>query len=395
MSRDVVLHVGKVTRISGSEAHLLLLLPELRARGWDVRFLLLHEDEPGAWEFAAKLDDAGVPVEGVRLPWAADPLALGRVARIVRRHRPVILHTHLVHADFYGLVAGRLAGVPVLASTKHGFNPFRSGRAFAAADRGLGRLLDLHVAISGGLARYLEETEGFPAGSFEVVHYGIVAGPEPPPPPVAPRIAVVGRLIPIKGHDVLLEAVARLAPGLPGLEVEIAGAGPLDAELRARASALGVDGVVRFLGHRPAGDVMEQAAIVAVPSFGEGFGMVALEAMERGRAVVASDVGGLPEIVVDGVTGVLVPPADPGALASALGALAGDPDRARALGAAGRARVHEAFTQERCTSRTEELYRAVLRRKGRPEGRRRASSSHDRARANAASTASSTSNGAR
>ncbi len=357
-----VLHIGKVAGISGSEAHLLLLLPQLRDRGWDVRFLLLHEDEPGAWEFAARLERAGVPVESVRLPHAADPVAFRRIAGIVRRRRPALLHTHLVHADFHGLLAGRLARVPVLASTKHGFNTFRSRRAFAAADRTVGRLVDLHIAISAGLARYLADTEGFAESSFEIVHYGIVPGPEPPPyAGVTPRFAVVGRLVPVKGHDTLLRAVAEAAGVVPGLELEVAGSGPLEQELRAQVSALGLDGTVRFLGQVPgAGEVLERAAVVIVPSLGEGFGMVALEAMERGRAVIASAVGGLPEIVTPGETGLLVPPGDAEALAAALVSLAQDPDRARALGRAGRARALASFSQERCTTRTEELYRAAL-----------------------------------
>ncbi len=356
-----VLHVGKVSGISGSEAHLLALLPQLRERGWDVRFLLLHEDEPGARELAARLEAAGVPVDAVRLPFALDPRAFVRVLRLVRRHRPAILHTHLVHADFHGLPAGRLARVPVLASTKHGFNPFRARRPFALADRTVGSLADLHIAISAGLARYLAETEGFAEESFEVVHYGIVPGPEPVPyEGDVPRLAVVGRLVPIKGHDVLLDAVAAARRELPALEVEIAGAGPLEPTLRARASELGLDDAVRFLGHVPASPVMERAAIVVVPSLGEGFGMVALEAMERGRAVVASAVGGLSEIVADGETGALVPPGDAGALAAAIVELASDLDRARALGAAGRRRAVASFSQERCTERTEELYRAAL-----------------------------------
>ncbi len=390
-----VLHIGKVSGISGSETHLLLLLPQLRQRGWDVRFLLLHEGEPGAEEFAARLGDAGVPVASVRLPRTADPLAFRRVLQVVREQRPLILHTHLVHADFYGLTAGRLARVPLLASTKHGFNPFRTSRVFAFADRSLGRLVDLHIAISGGLARYLAETEGLPEESFEIVHYGIVAGLAPSPAPDRPRVAVVGRLVPIKGHDVLLDAVAEAARRLPGLEVEVAGAGPLDEELRARATTLGLDGVLRFVGHVPGAEAMERALVVAVPSLGEGFGMVALEAMERGRAVVASEVGGLPEIVVPGETGLLVPPGDARALAAALVELAGDPERARLLGEAGRARAVEAFRQERCTDRTDELYRDALRRKGHPEERQRPSTVHARASANAANTASRTSNGAR
>ncbi len=99
---------------------------------------------------------------------------------------------------------------------------------------------------------------------------------------------------------------------------------------------------------------------MVVPSHGEGFGLVALEAMERGRAVVASTVGGLPEIVADGVTGLVVPPHDPGALADALRTLLLDPDRVAAMGAAGRQRALEEFSQERCTERTEALYEEAL-----------------------------------
>jgi glycosyltransferase involved in cell wall biosynthesis len=111
--------------------------------------------------------------------------------------------------------------------------------------------------------------------------------------------------------------------------------------------------------------VLERAEVVVVPSFGEGFGMVALEAMERGRPVIASAVGGLPEIVDDGRTGVLVPPRDVEALAAAIRGLAGDPERAAAFGAAGRARALSDFSQERCTDRTAELYRAALAAPGR------------------------------
>ena len=146
-----VLHVGKVAGISGAENHLLLLLPALRERGWDVAAVMLHEGEPGAEDFAARLEADGVPVERVRLSRAIDPRGVlaascgGRGAS-----GPAILHTHLVHADFHGLPAGRLARVPVLVSTKHGFNAFRDGKAFAAADRAVASLADVHIAISAG-----------------------------------------------------------------------------------------------------------------------------------------------------------------------------------------------------------------------------------------------------
>ena len=355
------LHVAKVAGISGSENHLLLLLPALRAHGFDVELVMFHEGEPGAADFASRLEASGVPVERIRLGHSASPRAFARLLRIVRARQPEILHTHLVHADFHGLVAGRLARVPVLASTKHGFNPFRDRRLFAIADRAVGRLADVHIAISAGLARYLAEREGFEVSSFEIVHYGIEPGSEPSSPPGRPRLAVVGRLIPIKGHGVLLRALAAARAEVPGITLEIAGEGALETELRTTVAQLGLDDSVSFLGHVPrVAGVFERAEVVVVPSLGEGFGMVALEAMEHGRAVIASAVGGLPEIVDDGSTGLLVPPSDVGALAAAIRELAGDATRAAAFGAAGRERAVAEFSQRRCTERTVEIYRAAL-----------------------------------
>jgi glycosyltransferase involved in cell wall biosynthesis len=204
---------------------------------------------------------------------------------------------------------------------------------------------------------------------------------------------VVGRLIPIKGHDVLLRALAVAREQLPDLTLELAGDGPLEPELRASVTRLGLDDAVAFLGRVAlAGPVFERAEVVVVPSFGEGFGLVALEAMERGRPVVASDVGGLPEIVDDGRTGVLVPSGDADALAEAIVSVAGDRARAALMGAAGRDRALEEFSQERCTDRIEAIYGAALAAAGE---RRRRTSSHARSTANAASSASTKSQGAR
>jgi glycosyltransferase involved in cell wall biosynthesis len=349
-----VVHVQKVSGVSGSEAHLLSALPLLRDRGWDVRMLMLHEGEEGAREFARRLH---APVEEVRMRRDLDPLAFAAVLRRLRALRPLIVHTHLVHGDVYGLPAAALLRTPLRVSTKHGFNEFRARPGFARADRAVARLAHVNVAISGGLARYLGEVEGFDADRFEIVHYGIEAKDEwTPYEGDEPRLLCLGRLIPIKGHAILLEALARARAEVPELALDIAGTGPLEQELRASAG----EGV-RFLGHvsRPAGAI-EGALAVVVPSLGEGFGMVALEAMERGRAVVASAVGGLPELVVDGETGLLVPPGDADALAAALVEVARSPERARALGAAGRARAVAEFSAERSADRIDALYREAL-----------------------------------
>jgi glycosyltransferase involved in cell wall biosynthesis len=361
MKRDSILHLAKIAGISGAETHLLSLLPSLRERGWEVRLLQLHENEPGAFEFAEELRARGVPVDMIRLRADIDPIAFTRVAAYLARARPQILHTHLVHADVYGQLAGALAAVPLRVSTKHGFNEFRENRGFAIADRAVGGLAHLHIAISRGLARYLADVEGFNETEFAIVHYGIVPGPGPEPGPDEPRLLCVGRLIPIKGHIVLLRAFAEARREAPELTLELAGRGPLEPALKALAKELGIEDGVRFLGYvSPVSRAIDRSAAVVVPSLGEGFGMVALEAMERARPVVASDIGGLGELVVDGETGLLVPSGEAEPLARALVEIAGDPARRRTMGEAGRRRALEQFAEHRNVERTELLYEALL-----------------------------------
>ena len=158
----IVLHVQKVAGISGSEAHLLSLLPDLRARGWDIRFLMLHENEAGRLGFARSSRRGACRSTRSRCRADVDPVTFARFFAYLMRHRPTILHTHLVHADATATPAGTLARVPVRLSTKHGFNEFREGRLFALGDRTIGALAHRQIAISRGLARYLAETEGFP-----------------------------------------------------------------------------------------------------------------------------------------------------------------------------------------------------------------------------------------
>jgi glycosyltransferase involved in cell wall biosynthesis len=252
--------------------------------------------------------------------------------------------------------------VPLRFTTKHGFNEFREAPYFGVADRAVASLAHVHIAISRGLARYLEDVEGFDRESFEIVHYGIEPDGEPRPysEPV-PRLLCVGRLIPIKGHIVLLRAFAEARKRLPNLELEIAGRGPLEPALKALAAELEIQDSVTFLGHvSPIQSAIERAAVVVVPSMGEGFGMVALEAMERARPVIAANIGGLGELVRDGETGVLVPAGEAEPLAEAIVRVTGDLELARAMGDAGRRRALSRFLQTACTERTELLYEDAL-----------------------------------
>src|SRR5580765_7698673 len=358
----IVLHSQKVAGISGSEAHLLSLLPDLKRRGWDIRFLMLHEHEPGAWEFARALEAGGVPVDAIPMRADVDPITFTRVLAYLAQHRPTILHTHLVHADAYGQTAGTMAGTPVRLSTKHGFNEFREGPLFALGDRAIGALAHRQIAISRGLARYLSETEGFPEPDFEIVHYGIAAGPEPEAyAGTEPRFLCIGRLIPIKGHVVLLRAFKKVLEERPDARLDIAGRGILEHGLKDLSRELGLSEAVHFLGHvTPPQRAIEDAQVVVVPSLGEGFGMVALEAMERARPVIAASIGGLEDLVREGETGLLVDPGDADSLAGAMLRMANDPEAAAEMGRLARIRAVERFPEDRCTERTEEVYRFWL-----------------------------------
>ena len=159
----------------------------------------------------------------------------------------------------------------------------------------------------------------------------------------------------------LLRAFAEARHKLPDLRLDIAGRGPLEPALRALAKELGVDDAVAFLGHvNPVQTAIERSAVVVVPSMGEGFGMVALEAMERGRPVIAAEIGGLGELVRDGETGVLVPAGEVEPLRDAILQLAGNLRLAREMGDAGRRRALARFLQTTCTERTELLYEGAL-----------------------------------
>ena len=181
-------------------------------------------------------------------------------------------------------------------------------------------------------------------------------------PEGAVRIAYAKWLRPQYGPDILLEALARIDPGVPWRAV-LAGDGPLAAPLREQAEALGIAERVRFAGHLPhagVAELMRQSEIFVMPSREESFGVAAAEASACGLPVVSTAVGGVPEVVLDGETGLLVAPDDPNALAAALTLLARDPDLRRRLGAAGRAYVARRYVWDRCVDQMEEIYAEVV-----------------------------------
>lgn len=198
----------------------------------------------------------------------------------------------------------------------------------------------------------------FPFAKVAAVPQGIEAPAKPAPLPAEPVVGMLARFDPVKGHDVLLDAAAKLKTKVPGLRVRCAGTGRLLERLKWQLKPDGLEGVVSFEGRVP--DAWSFAAacrVGVVPSLGsEAVSRAALEWMAMGRPVVASAVGGLPELVEDGVTGLVVPPGDPAALAAALGSLLSDPARAEKLGAAGRSRFARLFSLGVFYENTQKVY---------------------------------------
>lgn len=344
-----VLHVHRIRGIGGSERHLLTLLPALRAH--DVEPVFLGLDDP-AWDGEPFYRELGV--ESVRLECPRD-LDLGlarRVRREIARVGPEIVHTHLVHGDVYGAYG---AGPARLVSTKHNDDRFRTG-IFRFVERGVTRKAARVIAITESLKRFCVDEVGLPERKVEVVHYGLDRLPEPwgenaplDLPGDARVLLAVSRLEEQKGLDVAVRALARVRAEEPRAVLVVLGEGPE----RGRLAGEGV--------HLPGrvGDVAEwyrRAELLVHPARWEGFGLAVLEAMLAAKPVVASRVSSIPELVVDGETGVLVPPDDPDALAEAILRVLRDPGR---MGDAGRARAKAEFSVEKMAARTAAVYSSL------------------------------------
>jgi len=361
-----VIHVHKLTGVSGSEAHLLALLPALRERGVDAGFLGL--DVPGTdyGRFYEHLDRLGVPHRSVRCGLDASPRMARDVHRAIKAERPELVHTHLVHADVYGGAAARLLGIPSV-STRHNDDRYLLG-PFRYVDRAFARPARKLIAISDAVRAFLERAGHDPA-KLLTIRYGLdelpAAPSDPTPaqagvPPEAPLAVAVGRLIAQKDHATMLRAFAPVHAALPQARLAILGSGPLEAETRALAAELGLTGAVLLPGRADIRDWLERADVFVHSSRWEGFGIVLLEAMLAGLPVVATRVSAVPEVVVDGETGLLVDAGDDAGLAAHLTALLTDGERAATLGEAGRQRALSEFSVARMTDRTLAVYEEVL-----------------------------------
>jgi glycosyltransferase involved in cell wall biosynthesis len=334
-------------------------------RGLDRDRFIVHAacfEARGQWRDAAAesaVEIAEFPIHGFFRPntWRQ----VRTYADWCRNRRIAAVITSDFYTNIFGLTGAAIAGVPVRIGGRREIVTDKS-TAKLVLQRGAYALAGAVVANSNAAASRLRR-EGVSSRSIHVVSNGV----ELPDRAMRnragrPRAVCVANLRPEKGHDVLIEALAA-RPDLRDLQVELVGDGPCRSALDAQARARGVGEQVRFLGERrDVGERLANADLFVLPSRTEALPNSVMEAMAAGLPVVACRIGGIPELVEHAVTGLLVPPDDPDALADAMAQLVANPARASALGAAARAAVAERFSMARMIAGFTEILLEQLRR---------------------------------
>jgi glycosyltransferase involved in cell wall biosynthesis len=349
---------------SGAEKQMVLLAKGLPRDRFSVEVAALTRLGP----LKGELEAAGVPVTLIGKRHKVDPMALGRLTGFLKEKRFDVVQTWIYAADTYGRVAAHRAKVPVVVTSEMAVDLWKS-RSELMIDRFLSRWTDRVVGNSNAVVSFYRKV-GIPPEKLAMIHSGI-ADEEPPVvdrdevrtslglAPGAPLILFAGRLAAQKSVETLLSALDILQHVRPAVRALIVGEGPLRSRLEetARAYQLFEDRRVSFLGHRD--DVprlLAAADLLVLPSLYEGLPNVVLEAMRFRKPVVATAAPGTTEVVEDGVTGLLVPLRDPPAFTRAIQRIIDDPELARKLGEAGRARVEGEFGVDLMIERFADLY---------------------------------------
>ena len=301
---------------------------------------------------------AGIPVHDLGMAYKGDLRVLPRLARLLFQERIQILFTFMVHPTILGRILGWFSRVPIRVSSER-----------TMAEEGLGRRLlnrwtvplATHVvAVSEKVAAYAAREFRIPPDRLSTIANGVDLDRFRPAPRHGfggdPTIGSTARLHAENDHATLLRAFSRLSARWPEAELLLVGRGPEEARLKALAEDLGTSTRIRFVGEQ--GDVapfLHQMDLYVQPSVAAGMPNSVLEAMAAGLPVVATGVGGTPEVVVEGETGLLVPPRNSMALADAVLKLLEDRRLAQAFGRAGRARVETHFSEERMLQQLEAL----------------------------------------
>ena len=378
-ARPRVLRITTRLNIGGPARQAIYLTDELRSRGFDTRLVWgssgLNE---GTIPPPAHVPNTFVPWLGRELRPVDDVRAAMVLAGIIRRWHPDVVHTHLAKAGALGRSLAFRARVPVVVHTFHGhvlqdyFSSLKTA-AFAKVERALAARTDALIAVAPWVRDDLLAMGIGTEDRWHVVPVGVDLTPlledRPDParsrllldlPAHGPVVGIVGRLSPVKDHRTFLRAAVRISIAYPETTFVVAGDGPDRAALELEARAL-LGERIRFLGWvNDIATLYAACDVVALTSRTEGTPVALIEAAAAGKPVVATDVGGVSEVVRDGSTGYTVPAGDDVAVTAAVVSLLKDPDRARDMGDAGAAHVRSRFSRVRMADDLTALYAELL-----------------------------------
>ncbi|MBK4734278.1 TIGR03088 family PEP-CTERM/XrtA system glycosyltransferase [Noviherbaspirillum pedocola] len=322
----------------------------------------------GYTDFASKISRPDVQLIALNKPPGLAPGIHWKLYRLLRQLRPAVLHSYNLAAIEYAFTAAA-AGVPVRVHAEHGrdaADPQGLNRKHNMLRRWLVPFIDRYIPVSADLQRWLGQVVGVPTAKTLMIANGVDT--ERFRPRIEPRdgdefvIGTVGRIQDVKNHKGLVEAFVLLREMLPqrALRLVIVGNGPLFEPLKQQVADANLQDAVWLAGSRTdIPELMRDFDVFALPSIAEGTPVTILEAMATGLPVVASKVGGIPEVVDEGATGLLVPPSDARSLAEALAVYARDPALAARHGAAGRQRVERSNSIAAMVSGYARLYDAL------------------------------------
>jgi glycosyltransferase involved in cell wall biosynthesis len=373
MSAVKVLYLITELNVGGAERVVQRLATQLSKHRYDVLVACLYD--PGA--VADEITAAGVPVVNLGMRGKRDLRVVWRLFRLLRDERIQILHSHLFHANLLAVPIGRVSKTPVIIVTRHNSDIYGARRELV--NRSLRGLCDAIVVVSGKVREVELQRAATDPSKIIVIPNGVhvEAFSEANLAKLdtlrqawriqsnAPVIGTVASFQEYKGHAVLIDATVQILEQFPHTKVLLVGDGPLRSQMENKVNALALSDTIIFTGVRQdVRDILPLLDLFVLPSLSEGLPVSILEAMAASRPVVATYVGGVPEAVVDRVTGLLVPPGDPTALVQAIVHLLDDPDLRQQMGQAGRERVLQHFTVERMVERTQDLYEELLAEKG-------------------------------